>query len=177
MGNTPIRKVYYLTKKWKWLDVIFDTLLSIAVAIPIVLLFSLILEVGKPSDVIGPVFFCGLLYLLGKFLLLGSERVILLPDGIIYVKHDRTVFSKWAELTNIEKRYYYFFRIESLCAREPSLHEINRKPSSSIKRQKEQPVFIPISIFADNWCESELGQQIKQYAPQLFEPAQPKETP
>ena len=30
-------------------------------------------------------------------------------------------------------------------------------------------VFIPLSCFADNWSESELGQQIKQYAPHLFE--------
>ncbi len=29
--------------------------------------------------------------------------------------------------------------------------------------------FIPLSIFSENWCDSELGQQIKQYAPHLFQ--------
>ena len=28
--------------------------------------------------------------------------------------------------------------------------------------------FIPLSIFINNWRNSELGQQIKQYAPHLF---------
>jgi len=31
-----------------------------------------------------------------------------------------------------------------------------------------QNVFIPISFFSNNWRNSELGQQIKQYAPHLF---------
>jgi hypothetical protein len=30
-------------------------------------------------------------------------------------------------------------------------------------------VFIPLSPFDKNWRDSELGQQIKQYAPHLFE--------
>ena len=46
---------------------------------------------------------------------------------------------------------------------------INANSYPSVLEAYPQNIAIPLSCFSNNWRDSELGQQIKQYAPHLFE--------
>jgi hypothetical protein len=72
--------------------------------------------------------------------------------------------AKWNEISKIETKKNRFKQegiyIKSQTAKGSPV--IGKHPDGL-------DVFIPIFMFLESWRESELGQQIKQYAPHLFE--------
>lgn len=90
------------------------------------------------------------------------EKIMVSPSGIRHTAFGYEVFTSWTNLVRIGKT--------RLGNREGIY--LSRQPGDVrtwlIGTSIGQELFIPISIFADNWSESELGQQIKRYAPQLF---------
>ncbi|HAE60390.1 MAG TPA: hypothetical protein DCG54_13015 [Anaerolineae bacterium] len=88
---------------------------------------------------------------------LGGQSITIAPDGIFYyIKPFQKIQVGW---DGFQKTGKILFR-EGLFIKESYL----------IANGKALYItFIPLSTFAKNWRDSDLGQQIKQYAPHLFE--------
>lgn len=94
----------------------------------------------------------------------GSFMKITINQGYIkFTEFTFTITAKWAELITIENYNVGSSKFEGI---------------RIIKRNIKRNIFgllslrlnyIPIHNFGKNWRDSELGQQIKQYAPHLFE--------
>ncbi len=99
-----------------------------------------------------------------------TERVTLSDSGIEYHRIGLTFHTKWENLRDINTHWFSFFEQEGISL-DPDLIRITEWWQGSYKTYGgwSQKVFIPLSKFSDNWRDSELGQQIKQYAPHLFE--------
>lgn len=88
---------------------------------------------------------------------LSGQSITISPDGIFYyIRPFQKVQVGW---DGFQKIGNFFFR-EGLFIKDPYL--IANGKSFFI-------TFIPLSIFAKNWRDSDLGQQIRQYAPHLFD--------
>jgi hypothetical protein len=92
------------------------------------------------------------------------EKMTLSTNGIQYHTFGRSIFVRWANLERIGATSRAK-NIEGVFA--PCQPDDTRVWLPGIPLGKE--IFIPLAIFADNWRDSNLGQQIKQYAPHLFE--------
>ncbi len=109
--------------------------------------------------------------------LMSNNTVILVfEDGIQYRDGGLFVDAKWSELTELqEKQYLYFWKQSGVIVSNPTTHEVQLSLVTKLAYSLENPVriknsaFIPLSFFIDNWRDSELGKQIKQCAPHLFE--------
>jgi hypothetical protein len=109
---------------------------------------------------------------------LRSINVILFifEDGLQYRRRRTLVEVKWSELTKIEeKRFFYFWKQSGIFVSNPTKNQVEVSATmkwfyspENLVITKNQSVFIPLSWFADNWRDSELGKQIKQRAPHLF---------
>jgi hypothetical protein len=69
----------------------------------------------------------------------------------------------WKDITGLGFRWGPLPRMEGLLV-----------PATGERTPFEK--FIPLSIFADDWRASELGGQIKKYAPHLLESESPVQT-
>jgi hypothetical protein len=91
------------------------------------------------------------------------EQMTLSTNGIQYRTFGRSVFVRWKNLERIGTTSRAN-NIEGVFA---SLQPEDTKvwlPGISLGKN----FFIPLAIFADNWRDSDIGKQIKQYAPHLF---------
>jgi hypothetical protein len=73
--------------------------------------------------------------------------------------------SKWENLEAISFSKYGKWQ-EGLIIRQPLV--LYRGSYQRILKNPDK-IFVPLSVFAENWRGSDLGQQIRQYAPHLFE--------
>jgi hypothetical protein len=92
------------------------------------------------------------------------EQMTLSANGIQYRTFGRSVFVRWKNLERIGTTS----RAKNLEGVFASFQPEDTKvwlPGMSLGKE----IFIPLAIFADNWQDSDLGKQIKQYAPHLFE--------
>ena len=107
-----------------------------------------------------------------------SEHIVLSDTGIEYHRFGATYNVNWENLEEINTRWIILPLLmmppkqEGICI-DPSLIRITEwwlgyDTCYSYERWNKE-MFIPLSIFSENWRESELGRQIKQYAPHLFQ--------
>lgn len=101
----------------------------------------------------------------------GNKEYLITNDNTIeYHRLGASFEVNWNDIEKISYRSYLYTRQECLVTDQSKLkiksmsfwgswYELNSGNNTSI----------PISCFAENWRDSELGQQIKQYAPHLFE--------
>jgi hypothetical protein len=99
-----------------------------------------------------------------------GEHIELSVNGIEYHRFGLTFNVKWENIEEINTYWQIPFRQEGLYI-DPDLIRITQWSLGSYKAHSgwSRKSFIPLSIFSENWRDSELGQQIKQYAPHLFE--------
>ena len=148
---------YYLTTKYKILSMIVPTL--------IVIFFFKITQSNL---------FCfGVIALYTIFFTIKSittEHITLSNSGIEYHRIGLTFHAKWENLGEINVHWFTLFEQEGIFI-DPDLIRITEWWIGSYKEYGawSRKAFIPLSKFSDNWRKSEIGQQIQQHAPYLFE--------
>lgn len=147
---------YYLTTRFKILSAIAPTL---------VLLFFFTITQSN-TFCFGIISIYTLFFAIKNIL---SEHIILSSSGIEYHRVGLTFHTKWESLREVNLHWFTPIEQEGIFV-DPDLIRITEWWIGSYEygvwRQK---AFIPLSKFSDNWRDSELGQQIKRYAPHLFE--------
>ncbi len=98
-----------------------------------------------------------------------SEHLVLSEDGITYHSALSNIQSKWLDAETIKPGQWWFFKPEGFIVDNPETKMRNPLSSASRRLWGNSKRFIPLSCFASNWRDTELGHQIKQYAPHLFE--------
>lgn len=159
---------YYLTSRSK-------RIYSITSLIALVVMISLFFYISRNI-------FCMQIYFLGLglfsiyalFQKLKNEHVELTEKGIEYHAPGVIFETGWESIEQISNHWRYGFVHECLLVDNSRIRM--RKWSFFLGgRNVPTPAFssrktlVPLSCFSENWRDSELGQQIKQYAPHLFE--------
>lgn len=93
-------------------------------------------------------------------------KLITSPDGIAYYHVGYSVRTPWSNLARIEEIPDGRGTIAALILYEPALQVDNRLASVQNVQSREQ--VIPLSPFGRDWLNSELGDDLKKYAPHLF---------
>jgi len=98
------------------------------------------------------------------------EHIHVSETGVEYHSPLSIVEIPWSSFEKIAYGWHDYLRVEGLLVDTSRLHI---KKSSLFDRRTFDPfssrkMIIPLSCLSDNWRESELGRQIKQYAPNLF---------
>jgi hypothetical protein len=156
--------------KWRWLFAIL--LATFEVAILSLLMYHRYHRIGNTTFTCGSVF--GLICLV--IALKSTNYVILIFENGLKIRDaGGVVEARWDELTEIQEKRFFLWKITGLFVLTPTRNEI---PLSIYKRglntisfpiNIQRSAFIPLTLFADDWRNSDLGQQIKQHAPHLFE--------
>jgi hypothetical protein len=158
-------KKYFLSTRYKLLHLGVGSALSLVITV-FVFQFRKI-----------PIFNLFLLALLGFTILstiywIRKENISVSEYGIEYEGPDFAFGTKWENIESISTGWYFPVKIEGVTA-DKSLIRVTKMAFGVTKRFPvwgfSQTVFIPLACFSDNWRDSELGQEIKQYAPHLFE--------
>jgi len=102
-----------------------------------------------------------------------NEHLLISENGIEYRSPWMMVEAKWEDIERISQHWYHGLLNECLVvdnskARIKKWKFPARYPPSPYGFFSQKTIF-PLSSFADNWRDSELGQQIKQHAPHLFQ--------
>jgi hypothetical protein len=99
-----------------------------------------------------------------------SERIVISDNGIEYHRLGLTFNAKWEYIKEVNPYWSIPFKQEGIYI-DPDLIRITQWWSGAYKAYGgwSRKAFIPLSKFSDNWRDAELGQQIKQHAPHLFE--------
>jgi hypothetical protein len=160
--NTDAEKrtmqIYYLTSRWKVLSFLSTTIYAGI----IMGTFSYFIRMFAALYMV-----MGVVVLIATVYALKSERIIVTPKGIEYhVPLTFAIEASWGEMEEIRR---YWLR-EGLFVDRNSINikYANRNTYATFMGFG-QSAFIPLSSFSENWRDSELGQQIKQYAPHLFQ--------
>lgn len=93
------------------------------------------------------------------------QKIIITPEEITFQRLGMVVTVKWNDLQRIDTYQFVNSPQESIFA--PKSRAVITGWQSFGVYGKE--VYIPLEDFVKNWRDSELGQQIKQYAPHLFQ--------
>lgn len=159
-----MNKTYYLTTKWKVVTFIFHTIYFIA----LLGIFSYFISIFTVVYIV-----MGSIALISSIYELNKVRIIINPQGIEYHVPFTFVYEvTWNEITEIE---VYGFR-ECLFIDKDLVKVIySRGEIYATYMGFGQFAYIPVSAFSENWRVSELGLQIKQYAPNLFEKEKSKQ--
>ena len=149
--------IYYLTSKFK-----------IVYAIISILVFALLFKIFAPNYICLGIY--GSFILLTSFKNIVSEKIVISDKGIEYHRLGLTFNIKWENIEEINTHWSVPFKQEGLYI-DPDLIRITEWWSGSYKAYGGwgRKAFIPLSKFSEDWRNSQLGQQIKQYAPHLFE--------
>jgi len=155
-------KKYLLTTKYKLLHLIFGLTVSLAIA-ALPFQFNKILFLNL-------VFAISILF--SSIYWIRKENLSVSEEGIEYNGPDIVFGTKWENVESISVGWHFPFKVEGVIV-DKSLIRLIKMPFGVTKRYPtwgvSQTVFIPVSCFSNNWRDSELGQQIKQYAPHLFD--------
>jgi hypothetical protein len=156
---------YYLTHRFKLLHTASGLVLSMLTALLLYSMWKL------------PVLNLFLLVLLGFTIIsavywIRKENIVISSEGIEYDGPDVAFGTKWKNIEKISSGWYFPIKPEGLIVDKSSIRT-TKMAIGTVKRFPlwifSRKVFIPLSCFSNNWRDSELGQQIKQYAPHLFE--------
>jgi hypothetical protein len=101
-----------------------------------------------------------------------KENIDISEEGIEYEGPDVAFRTKWENIEKISSGWYFPIKTEGMVV-DKSQIRATKMAIGTIKRFPlwvfSQDAFIPLSCFSENWRDSEIGQQIKQHAPHLFE--------
>ena len=103
-----------------------------------------------------------------------KENISISDTGIVYDTPGMILdVNKWENIKKISCCWRFFIRQDCLVVDQSNVKiknwTINANSYPSVLEAYPQNIAIPLSCFSNNWRDSELGQQIKQYAPHLFE--------
>ncbi len=93
-------------------------------------------------------------------------RLVTSPEGIEYYQVGYSVRTTWDNLAQIGAIPAGRIMVEGLILREPALFV--DKWLAGVKYIQTRGQLIPLSLFKRNWLDSELGEDIRKYAPHLF---------
>ncbi|MFZ5877745.1 MAG: hypothetical protein ACOY0R_00070 [Chloroflexota bacterium] len=93
------------------------------------------------------------------------QKIIITPQEITFQSLGMVVTVKWNDAQRIDTYQYTNWPQDCICA--PRNKAVIKGWQSFCGYGKE--VRIPLEDFSRNWRDTELGQQIKQYAPHLFQ--------
>lgn len=106
-----------------------------------------------------------LFYIVQIIIIAYTQKIVVTPDEIILERVGAFVSIRWSDIQRIDVHHGLRKNQESLFAPK---NKIILKGWNGFLYGKE--AYIPLEeFFDDNWRDSELGQQIKQYAPGLFQ--------
>ena len=148
---------YHLTTKWKFIEAMWSITIT-------ALLFGTFAYFVRFFLVLYLIM--GITALASTFYDLATERIIVSERGIEYRKLAFAFEVSWADMDEFG---YYWFREGLLIEKDAIKPIFVYRPTYAILMGFGQSAFIPLSSFSNNWRSSELGKQIKQYAPRLFE--------
>jgi len=160
VGNRIVETVmntYYLTTKFKILYAIIS-----------LLIFALLFIIFSPNYVCLGVY--GAFILIAAFKNIAGEKIEISGKGIEYHRLGLTFNTKWENVRELETQWFPPFEQEGILL-DPDQIRITEWWSGNYTGYGGwgRKSFIPLSKFSETWRDSELGQQIKQYAPHLFE--------
>jgi hypothetical protein len=166
-GRHRLMNSYYLTSHSKYIYFVVSLLILVANVGLFLYIF--------PDILCFRLYFLGLglfsvYYLIRK---IRNEHIVVSEKGIEYHSPWLILVAKWESIEKISYYWHNGFRYECLLI-DNSLTRIKkwsfpeRYPPTPLEGFPHKTI-IPLSCYADNWRNSELGQQIKQYAPHLFE--------
>lgn len=156
---------YFLTARFKLLHAACELVLSVLIGVLLFILWDL------------PIFNLIILILLSVTIVssiywIRRENIVISEEGIDYEGPDLAFTAKWKNAEKITSGWYFPIKIEGIIIDKSSV-QVRKMAFGMIKRfplwGTSQKVFIPLACFSENWRRTKLGQQIKQYAPHLFE--------
>jgi len=156
-------KTYHLTSFWKYYSLLSGSLIFWFI-------IAAVAWQGKQFDF---AFLASLLALADTALAISSAptfHIVVSEDGVIWNGPGFTLGTRWEDIEDIS-RHVYGFSIQEGLASNKLMIQINNKGVGYLPTPWQTPPFkpfIPLSCFVHNWRDSELGGQIKQYAPHLF---------
>ena len=165
-------KTYYLTSedKRRYLATMMATIIVGLMGMYLILWFYDVIK-QYPIVAILPLGF-GVYQIINLVNYYDEKHIIVSEEGIIY-NSPRVVFmAKWQDLERLSSGWHERIKQEGLIVDKLKLKTKNlfqQLLSKEFFLRKSSKAFIPLSCFATNWRDSKLGQQIKQYAPHLFE--------
>ena len=157
-------KTYYLTSFWKYYSLLSGSILFWFI-------LGAIAYHVKYFDFVFLLSILGLADTARALRNVPTPRIVVSKNGVAWHSLGFTLSTKWEDIEKISRRFYGFSVHEGLAITKLSLR-INKTGVGYLPTPWQIPPvkpFIPLSCFVDNWRDSELGGQIKQYAPHLFE--------
>jgi hypothetical protein len=102
-----------------------------------------------------------------------KENISVSDAGIMYDTPGMILEVKWEDIQKISHCWRFLIRQECLIVDQSRVKikgwAIYANTYSRPFEKYFQSIAIPLTSLSDNWRDSELGQQIKQYAPHLFQ--------
>ncbi|MFT3892624.1 MAG: hypothetical protein QM730_13395 [Anaerolineales bacterium] len=151
----PTRKEFYRTSK---LNILYNALEFLAMLPFIVLAYEALTNKLHATPLIGGLFGGSFTLAIGMISIVLNQKLIVTRTGLEYHVGWSRMEVHWKDISSIGFRWGPLPRMEGFLV-----------PATGQRTPFEQ--FIPLSIFADDWRDSELGNQIKKYAPHLLEKA------
>jgi hypothetical protein len=101
---------------------------------------------------------------------IASEKIVISDEGIEFHRLGLTFHTKWEFVSEINTKWFPPFQQDGIILGPDQIRITewwtgNYTPYGGLSGKS----FIPLSKFSENWRDSELGGQIKHYAPQLFQ--------
>jgi hypothetical protein len=161
-------KKYYLKKR-------FLLFFAGMLALPLIFIIALAIYtyLSEPdSSWIGFLAFLGILEIFSALLIISSVNLIISESGIVYNLLFRlSIKANWTQFEGISSIRSRFGEQEYLIGNTSDfkLPTLILPSMTGKVRTISRKFIVPIEWFAENWREAELGQQIKQYAPDLFQ--------
>ena len=155
-------KTYYLTSFWKYYSLLSGSVL-------LWLVMAALAYHGKHFDFLFLASILGLAETARAFHHVPASHIAVSKNGLVWHSLGFTLSTSWEDIEGISHRVYGFSIQEGLAVTKLKLR-IHRTGGYLPTPWQSPPVkpFIPLSCFVQNWRDSELGGQIKQYAPHLF---------
>jgi len=115
---------------------------------------------------IGKYLIFSLTFVYGIYMIIAAytEKLVVSPDGISFERMGLFIFVKWADMDHIGFRRVLRISYEGIFV--PREKVVLKGFESFWVFGKE--ITINLFNYSDDWRNSELGEQIKQYAPHLF---------
>jgi hypothetical protein len=157
-----VEKEYFVTESYKRLN---NARVNVYIAAYLLAIFILwVLKDGHDSpSLLFFSLFALPIYLFLKNTFAYKERLIISQDYLEYDGINYSIRVDWQNIDQLVIKKELADSIECLVLNHSKVHLLTQK-TRAIPRE----FIIPLSGFADNWRDAELGQQIKQYAPRLF---------
>lgn len=156
-------KTYYLTSFWKYYSLLSGS----------VLFWFILAAIAYQVKFFDFVFLASMLGLIDTARTASSipaPSIVISKHGVAWHSLGFTLSTSWEDIEKISHHMYGLSIQEGLAATRLKL-QIHNTGTGYLPTPWQTPPFkpfIPLSCFVHNWRDSELGGQIKQYAPHLF---------